>query len=170
MRRLGLLRHAKSSWEDPRLADFDRPLKKRGVRAARRMGEELSRAGVAFDAVFASPARRVVETISCFEQGYGEPLGARFEPRLYESSPVSLWQAMQSASDEAKRLLIVAHQPALQTFAALLCSKEQPLYGPLTDNFPTAAFVLIEFDSDRWAEIEPGTGRILLLLKPRELD
>jgi len=170
MKQVGILRHAKSSWDDPRVADFERPLKPRGIRAARRMGEELRRRDIAFDCALASPARRVVETIAHFEQGYGGPVDARFDPRLYEASALTLWQTMRSAPEQATRLLLVGHQPALQQFGAMLCSQDQPLYGPFTGDFPTAAFALIEVDAASWAAIEPATGRILLYLKPRELD
>src|SRR5438270_11440826 len=80
---LALLRHAKSSWDDPNLDDFDRPLAPRGMEAAKRVGNELKRRKLAFDLVLASPARRVTETIAEVEKGYGETLNARFDPRLY---------------------------------------------------------------------------------------
>src|SRR5437868_11057004 len=85
MKRLAILRHAKSSWDDPSLDDFDRPLNERGWKAARRMGRELEDRGMRFDLVLASMAARVRETIDGVQK-YDFAAPIRFEPQLYGAS------------------------------------------------------------------------------------
>ena len=170
MKRLSLLRHAKSSWADPELCDFDRPLKKRGIKAARAMGEELRRRDISFDLVLASPAKRILETIACFEKGYGRPLDTRFEQGIYEASALGLWQIIERASNGSNSLLLVGHQPGLQNLATMTAARSDPRHHELRDYFPTAAFAMIAFDTDDWRSIEPGTGRVELYLTPRALE
>jgi phosphohistidine phosphatase len=170
VKRLGLLRHAKSSWADPELCDFDRPLKKRGIRAAKEMGEELRRRDVGFDLVVGSPARRIVETIACFEKGYGRSLHSTFDRDIYEASALGLWQLVERASNGSRSLLLVGHQPGLQALATMLAARSDPRHHEIREYFPTAAFVLIAFDADDWRNVEPGTGRVELFLTPRALE
>ena len=170
MKRLGLLRHAKSSWADSDLRDFDRPLKRRGIKAARAMGEELRRRDVEFDLVLASPAQRIVETVARLEEGYGRSLDSKFERGIYEASALSLWQIIERASNGAESLLLVGHQPGLQALATMLASRGDPHHREMRDYFPTAAFALTEFEADDWRGIEPGTGRVELYLTPRALE
>ena len=170
MKRLSLLRHAKSSWADSEISDFDRPLKKRGIKAAKAMGSELRRRDVSFDLVLASPARRIVQTIACFEEGYGRPLGSQFERGIYEASALSLWQIIERASNGSDSLLVVGHQPGLQALATMVAARSDPRHREIRDYFPTAAFAMIAFDADDWRSIESGTGRVELYLTPRALE
>ena len=170
MKRLGLLRHAKSSWADSDLSDFDRPLKKRGIKAARAIGEELRRRDVEFDLVLASPAQRIVETVARLEEGYGRSLDSRFERGIYEASALSLWQIIERASNGSDSLLLVGHQPGLQALATMIAARSDPLHREIRDYFPTAAFAMIGFKTDDWRKIEPGTGRVELYLTPRALE
>src|SRR6476646_5172582 len=104
MKIVGLLRHAKSSRDDPHVADIDRPLTEAGVRAAEFMGAEFRRRSAAFDLVLASPARRVIDTVRSFEIGYGEPLQPTYEPVLYENSAATLLNLLAGIGDEAQRI------------------------------------------------------------------
>ena len=100
MKVLTLLRHAKSSWDHPAVRDFDRPLNKRGRKAARTIGHELQAQGLAFDAVLASPAKRVVETVAELAGGYGQALNPEFDDRIYMASAASLLSGGRAASDD----------------------------------------------------------------------
>jgi phosphohistidine phosphatase len=170
MKIVGLLRHAKSSRDDPRLRDFDRPLNPRGIRASELMGAELRRREVSFDLVLASPARRVIETIENFERGYREPLKPHFEPGLYESSAAMLLNRLSAVDDAAKSVLFVGHNPSLQDLAIMLVAAEDIRRSELLNAFPTAAAVLIEIPVLHWSDVKPGRGRISWLLKPRDLE
>lgn len=169
MKMLGLLRHGKSSWDDPALRDFDRPLKRRGNEASKSMGEELRRRGLRFDLVVASPATRVVETLHHLEEGFGEPLEPRFQENVYAASAQGLLSIVVATADSIDRLLLVGHNPGLQDLASTLASDEDPLVPSVTAHFPTAAFVLIELPVKSWTQVGPRTGRIVDFLRPREL-
>lgn len=168
MKLLALLRHAKSSWGDPNLADFDRPLNARGIKAATRIGAEMRRLDLSFDLVIASPATRVRETLSNLEDGYGATFNVRFEPRIYEASSHSLLGIIRDV-DDADRLLLVGHNPGFQQLASAITSSGDPLHAKVANAYPTAALLVTELPARSWREIEPGTGRILSFLKPREL-
>jgi phosphohistidine phosphatase len=170
MKIIGLLRHAKSSRDDPHLADIDRPLTPRGARAAELMGTEFRKRDAAFDLVLASPARRAIDTIGSFEKGYGKPLEPTYEPVLYENSAANLLNVLAGIGDEAERILLVGHNPSLQNLGTMLAKPEDALHAELADHFPTAAAVLVELPIDRWSNIGTGAGRILWLLKPGDLD
>jgi len=169
MKIVGLLRHAKASRDEPRLADIDRPLTPRGERDAERMGEELRRRGVHFDLVLASPARRVIDTINHFEKGYG-PLQPTYEPALYENTVGVLLNILLGLGDAAERVLLVGHNPSLQGLAAKLARSGDQLCGDVAEKFPTSAATLIELPAERWADVEPGTGRIMWFVTPKDLD
>jgi phosphohistidine phosphatase len=169
MKIIGLLRHAKASRDEPHLADIDRPLTQRGERDAERMGEELRRRGVHFDLVLASPARRVIDTIENFERGYG-PLQPTYEPALYENTVGILLNILGGLGDAAERVLLVGHNPSLQGLATKLASRKDDAYAGLAEKFPTSAATLIELPAERWADVEPGTGRIMWFVTPKDLD
>ena len=170
MKIVGLLRHAKSSQDDPHLADIDRPLTEAGVRAAELMGAEFRKRDAAFDLVLASPARRVIDTITSFERGYGNPLEPIYEPVLYENSAATLRNVLAGIGDEAERILLVGHNPSLQTLGTMLAKPQDPLHAELADHFPTGAAVLVELPVDHWSDEATGAGRIVWLLKPSDLD
>lgn len=166
---LGLLRHAKSSWEDPGLADFDRPLSRRGRKAAVLLGSELKRLGIAFDLVIASPAKRVTETMELFAEGYGSKLDVRFDPRIYEASLPAVLDVIREVGKDKGHLLLVGHNPTFARLAIYVSRTGDPLYLKVADHFPTGAFLLAELPVESWAEIAPGGARVLHYLKPREL-
>jgi len=170
MKIVGLLRHAKSSRDDPYLADIDRPLTPRGVSAAELMGAEFRKRDAAFDLVLASPARRVIDTVRSFEKGYGKPLEPAYEPVLYENSAATLLNMLVDIGDVADRILLVGHNPSLQNLGTMLANSEDPLHSQLADHFPTAAAVLVALPIDHWSDLGTGSGRIDWLLKPSDLD
>lgn len=171
MKRLTLLRHAKSSWDDPVARDFDRSLNERGQRAAVRMGRFLRDQGLRFDAVIASPAVRVKETLAGVETGLGAALDARFDRRVYMASAATLLDIVQHAANAADRLLLVGHNPGLEDLAMLLTPDDgAPLRGELAVKYPTATLCEIGFDADDWRDIAEGDGTLLRFVRPRDLD
>jgi len=171
MKRLALLRHAKSSWETPGLTDFERPLNKRGRAAAAAIGAEMKRRGLAFDLVLASPARRVVETVAHLEKGYGGALRPHFDERIYHASSQMLLTILQRVEEQAARVLMIGHNPALQSLAVTLARKDgEGLSRRVADHYPTAALALLTLDATRWSKVVPESGVIEAYLKPRELS
>jgi phosphohistidine phosphatase len=170
LKTLALLRHAKSSWDDTSLDDFDRPLAARGIKAAKLVGTELRKRRLAFDLVLASPARRVSETIVEVENGYGKPLNARIDPRIYGVSEEELLSIIRETGGEHRRILVIGHNPTLQQLAADLAEEGSSEAREIADHYPTAALTIIDLPAEKWREVEPGSGRIALFLRPRDLQ
>lgn len=171
MKRVAILRHAKSSWDDAGLDDFDRPLNARGRKAAWRVGEELRRRGLVFDQVIASPAARVRETLEELARGCGEDLRVRFAPEIYQATGKALEKLLRALPEEIEAPLLVGHNPALHELLLTLASEdERGFRGRIAGKFPTAALAVVELDAVRWCDIAAGGGRIAELILPRELD
>lgn len=171
MKILTLLRHAKSTWDDPVARDFDRPLNRRGRKAAVTVGKALRDEGMEFDAVIASPAVRVVETLQDIAEGYGRALEPVNDADLYLASPAVLLDRIQHVDDSAQRLLVVGHNPGLEQLATLLSGSDSSgLLGELETKYPTATLAVIEFAVDRWADVAKGAGTLTRFIRPRDLD
>ena len=172
MKRLTILRHAKSSWDDPQLADFNRPLNNRGWKAARRMGRELKRRDIHFDLCLASTAARVRETLDGLMETYGEPrFEIRFEPRIYEATVATLLDIVHELPDNASAPLLVGHNPGLENLILKLSSEDSSGFrARVAEGYPTAALAVIELPSQRWSDMDSGSGEIVELILPRELD
>lgn len=152
---LYLARHAKSSWDDMRLSDFERPLNKRGERDAPMMAEILKAKGVTPQLILSSPALRAKRTAEIYHDVIGGIL--QFDRRIYEASPMSLLYLAQEALQDHDTLMIVGHNPALTELVNLL--GDTPIY-----NLPTAAVVGLAFDD----EIAPGKGKTILYEYPQK--
>ncbi len=171
MKRLTLLRHAKSGWDDPVERDFDRPLNGRGRRAANRMGRYLRDESLAYDHVVASPALRVQQTIAGVEDGYGRPLSPHYDRRIYMASAAALLDLIQSLDDAHSNVLMVGHNPGLENLVLMLVPQtETGLRDEVEIKYPTATLAEMRFDVDRWADVDERTGRLVRFMRPRELD
>lgn len=170
MKTLTLLRHAKSGWDDPVQRDFDRPLNPRGRRAARTVGQEMKALGLRFDKVLASPAIRVIETLEEVAQTYG-PLDPQFEPRIYLAPTSTLLELVQSMNDSTDRLLLVGHNPGLESLALLLTQPDgSALRDEVEVKYPTATIAEISLPVELWKEVQEGIGTLARFIRPRDLD
>jgi len=171
VKRLTVLRHAKSSWDDPDLDDFNRPLNKRGWKAARRMGRELKNRDTRFDLVIASPAARVRETIDGLTEKFDLNVEIRFEPRIYMAGEDTLLQIVHEIPDAVHAPLVVGHNSGLERLIVELTHRDaKGLRDRVARKFPTAALAEIELPAHRWAEVEPGSGEVAALILAKELD
>jgi len=165
-----LLRHAKSSWDEPGLDDFDRPLNARGRAAAARMGEEMRALGVECDLALVSPARRAAGTFElvCREwSGAGE---WRFEPRLYLASPADMLAIAAELADSVGRLMLVGHNPGMHELALELTAGDGAPQRRLAEaKFPTGALAEIALPVDRWAAAGDCAGKLVRFVRPRDL-
>jgi phosphohistidine phosphatase len=168
MKILTLLRHAKSGWDDPAVRDFDRPLNRRGRRAARAIGEAMRTRAMRFDHVLASPARRVVETIEEVARAYGR-LSPDYEPRIYLASAQTLIELVRGEDDRNQRLLLVGHNPGMEDLTLLLAAKGGAR-GEVEVKYPTGAVAQIALPADHWRDVEPGSGSLACFIRPRDLD
>jgi len=172
MRRLILMRHAKSSWDDPLLDDHDRPLAERGLRDAPRMGAWLRAQGLVPDAALCSTALRARQTCDLALHALGRDVPVKHLPQLYTfSSPQPLLQAIRAHGDGAPTLMLVGHNEAMHELALLLaCEGEEKPLKRLKKKFPTAAVAILELDIDEWAALKPGTsGRLRHYIRPKDL-
>lgn len=172
MKRLLLLRHAKSGQDGFAERDFDRRLNAKGRRAARTIGRYLRDCAIGFDAVLASPAARVTETLCEVAIGYGAPLAPQWERRIYLASAGDLLDLVRETPDEAETLLLVGHNPGLEQLILMLVPEraEDGTRDQVEEKYPTASLAEISLDVAGWAAVEPGQGRLARFVRPRDLD
>jgi len=168
MKILGLLRHAKSDWDDMSLRDFDRGLNHRGVRGAELMGRHIAAHGVRWDRILASPANRVKSTLAA--SGLQAPTS--WEAAAYLADSDTLMDLLRALDGDPDRVLLAGHNPGLQALILELVTPEQSqrLYDEVAAKYPTASFAVLELDIDQWADCVPGCGRIAHFARPRDLD
>ena len=169
MKKLTLLRHAKSGWDDPVARDFDRPLNGKGKRAAQLVGRNWRSLGLAFDHAVASPAVRVVETLEQVAIGYGSDLAPAWDQRIYLASAGTLLDLVHELPDAAGTALLVGHNPGLEELVLGLVPGGA-LRGDVEAKFPTASLAELHFDVDHWRDVQPGKGELVRFTRPRDLD
>lgn len=170
MKRLTLLRHAKSGWETGVGKDFDRTLNERGRRDARAIGAEMRRLGLAFDRISASPAARVEETLAEASAGYGAALDPARDEQIYLASADTLLGLVAECDDAAASLLLVGHNPGIQTLGARLAREKDAARAEILVKYPTAALAEITLPASRWRDIVAGTGIVSRFIRPADLD
>ena len=171
MRTLYLLRHAKSDWGDPGLADFDRPLAPRGRRAAPAVARWMKANGRVPDYVLCSTARRAAETWSLVSEALGRDADAEMSEDLYHASPQRLFALARALPDRCRAALMIGHNPGFHMLAAALAGEgPDDLLRRLATAYPTGALAGIGFDAASWSEIAPGSGRLACFVRPRALE
>ncbi|MEZ5851800.1 MAG: histidine phosphatase family protein [Hyphomicrobiaceae bacterium] len=167
---LSLLRHAKSSWDDPRLPDAKRGLSERGRKAAPLMGRYIADEGLMPDLVLSSSSVRTRQTCELvFPEGRHRP-PIHFEDAIYLASLQTLLALIQGTAVGVRHLMIVGHNPGLQRLAlALIGSGPSRAKAALAEKFPTAALAVLELGGDDWQATAPGKARLLRFVTPRSL-
>ena len=172
MKTLTLLRHAKSSWDDPVARDFDRALNARGIAGATLIGGYMQGEGLDCDLVISSPAVRCTETLDHLYEGLGRSFHPNWDRRVYLASCVTLLDVIHEAPQGVDRVLLCGHNPGLEDLILLLVpdAAGDPRRDAVEEKFPTAALAQLEFDVDHWADVKKAGGRIVRLVRPRDLD
>ncbi len=169
---LHLLRHAKSSWDDPGLADFDRPLAPRGRRAGATIAGHLRERAIRPELVLCSPAVRARQTLELVAAGFGPgpEVVVEFEPSLYGASAEELLAALREVGGDVGSVMLVAHQPGIGDLALLLAA---PGAGAelerLRAKFPTAALATFAVPG-AWSRLAAGSARLEGFVKPKEIE
>ncbi len=167
-RRLYLLRHAKSSWKDPALADHDRPLAGRGRRAAAAVADHMAERQAVPELVLCSTALRTRETYERLEAALeGAPV--HYERRLYAASADDLLERLRTVPDPISSVLLIGHNPGIEELALQL-ARPSPDRDNLHAKFPTAALATLKLTSSRWSELELGCACLIAFVRPRDLD
>jgi phosphohistidine phosphatase len=171
LKTLGLFRHAKSDWLDPRARDFDRPLNARGRKGAALMGHHVLEHGQHWDRMISSPAIRCAETIEIACQAADLPVAVQWDRRIYLASSVTLIDLLRE-QDFPDAVLMVGHNPGLEDLIFDLVPDDgtSPLRDVVEVKFPTASFAVLELAIDRWADLKDGCARLVHLIRPRDLD
>ncbi|WP_071797372.1 SixA phosphatase family protein [Natronohydrobacter thiooxidans] len=164
--RLILSRHAKSEWDNPLDTDHERPLNKRGKRAAPLIGRWLVGKGHIPQEALVSDASRTRETWALLSGEFPAPVPVRFEPALYLAGPDVMQRCLATA--KAPCVMMIGHNPGIAAFAEMLL--ETPVAHPGFARYPTCATLVAEFEAESWTELRPGSGRALDFIVPRELD
>ena len=171
MKNLYLLRHAKSSRDDPSLGDFDRPLSPRGREAAPALGRYLAAEGIQPALVLCSAARRARETLALVLPWLAGECVIHVERALYEAGSRELLRRVRALEPGAPSAMIVGHNPTLEELArSLTGAGSRALRDRLAVKFPTGALAAFSFPVDAWSEVAPGAGSLTRLVAPRELE
>jgi len=166
VKRLFLLRHAKSSWDDPGLDDRDRPLAPRGRRASELIAGHLRREGIAPSLVLCSSARRTRETLERVIPAL-DASDVSMEDGLYGASSGGLLERLREVPEDIESVMLVGHQPAIQELALDLAGDGAEL-ARVRAKFPTAALATLLFAGE-WSELAPGSAELVAYVKPKEL-
>lgn len=161
MKTLLLLRHAKSSWKEQNLSDFERPLNGRGLKAAPLMGRFLRRKKIQPDMIVSSPAERAHQTARLVIEAMKLDAAHRLDERIYEASVHDLLEVISQVEESANVILLVGHNPGLEELLEILTGEAQQM--------PTATLALITLDIDKWSETRMRVGHLEWLVKPKEL-
>jgi phosphohistidine phosphatase len=178
MKELLLLRHAKSSWAEPGRDDFERPLNKRGRRAAAHMGNWLADQGLQPKLVLCSSARRTRETLDLLHEALGTRVPLHIEPGLYLADAAALLARLHRVDANVPSVLVIAHNPGLQELACALAdapgAADAATRARLRQKFPTAALARFRLKLDDWRRLSPDMGsgaiKLLALVSPNDVD
>jgi phosphohistidine phosphatase len=167
MKTLLVLRHAKASQDSPSGSDFDRLLKPRGRDQSLSLGRIMRDRGVAVDAIVASPAVRVGETLSGLIEGGGASCAPMFDRRIYNAPTATLIEVIREANDKVDRLLIAGHNPGLQHLILQLADNDRDgLRESVAFDYPTATLAELQLSVEHWRDVDRQTGRVVSVIRP----
>jgi phosphohistidine phosphatase len=170
-RTLCLLRHAKSSWGNPTLDDFDRPLNQRGRNSMIAVGLYIDVKRLRPDGILCSSAQRTRETLGLLLPWLHGETRVRIERGLYLASADELLTRICQVEPEISCLMVIGHNPGLEELAGMLAwTGDEFAANAIQDKFPTAALAVIDFDAPDWAGVAPGKGRLRTFTTPKLLS
>jgi len=161
MKTLLVMRHAKSSWDNPDWSDFERPLNKRGMKSAPFIGSLLYQNNLTPEFVVSSPAKRAKHTAVLIKETAQVERPIKFEDKIYEASANTLLYLIADFSDDFASILIIGHNPGLEDLIRLLTGDYCSM--------PTASVAKILLNIDSWKEIRMNCGFLETVLRPRDL-
>ena len=161
MKQIILIRHAKSSWKDYTIDDFDRPLNKRGKRDAPFMAEKLRDRGLVIDLIISSPANRAITTAKTFAEILGYSANnIRQDKSIYEAATQTIISIINELEDEVNTVILFGHNPAF-TYAANYLS------GIRIDNVPTCGIVCMESSAENWKSVRDENTKFVFFDFPK---
>lgn len=159
-----IMRHAKSSWSDEKLKDFDRPLNARGEKDAPKMGRYLKELGIKPDQIFSSPAERTKQTALAVAKELGlNSDNIHWEEDLYFGNPMAYLNAIRSAEQDSTVVMTVGHNPMSAEIMSALS------FQSFTHQVPTAALACFEADVENWKDIKQSGCKLLWVVSPKDI-
>jgi len=162
MKTLFILRHAKSSWKDDSLQDFDRPLNGRGRKAGELIGTLMREKKLTPDLVLSSPAVRARETIEIVMKTARLPAELRYDQRIYEAGPLRLLEVISQIEEDKSSVLLVGHNPGLEELLQVLTGR--------VEHMATGTLGKIDLKATKWSKPLEDKGSLDWLVKAKELD
>jgi phosphohistidine phosphatase len=161
MKTLILVRHAKSSWDQPGLSDFERPLNERGKKDAPEMAKRLKEKGISIDQFVSSPARRARKTAKYFAEEFGvKKDDIKMVEALYGADPSAFLETISKLHDDHDTVIIFSHNPGITEFASSLTKVR-------VDEMPTCAVFAVQADKDHWREFDSAEKKFLFFDYPK---
>lgn len=165
------LRHAKSSWDDPSLADYDRPLAERGRKTAPVMGSYMRRAGFLPEKVVCSGARRARETLDAVAGPWPDRPPVEIRDEIYHGGSDVLLQLLRTLPDTLGSVMVVGHNPALEELALALAPHGEPeARRRMAEKYPTGALAVVDLRVETWKQVRKGMGYLRVFVRPRDLE
>jgi phosphohistidine phosphatase len=168
MKRLYLLRHAKSSWKDTSLPDHDRPLAGRGRRAAKAIARHMREHRIEPELVLCSTARRARETLARIEPAL-HTRAIKLEADLYAASAPALLERLRGVPETVESVMVIGHNPGLQELALEL-ARPASAARELAAKYPTAALATLALEASSWRELDRDTAELVEVVRPRDLE
>lgn len=168
MKRLFLLRHAKSSWDDPELEDHDRPLAPRGRHGAKRIAAYMRDKDFEPTIVLCSSAVRARKTLELVAPALPEQTAIQIEPSLYHAGSRELMARLRRVPRGAPSVLLIGHNPAMQHLVLILASETEQM-EPIREKFPTAALAVLDARIEGWHQLGPGAAILADFVTPKRL-
>ena len=159
-RTLILFRHGKSDWDSDNGTDHDRPLAKRGIKAANAMGKFLTEVGQVPELAISSTALRARTTLELAQSAGKWPCETRLEESLYDTNPEAMLRFIAALPGEFQSVMLVGHEPTWSELTALLT-------GGGNVRFPTGAMVRMDFAAGTWSSVQPNSGELVWFVPPR---
>jgi len=159
-----IMRHAKSSWSDEKLKDFDRPLNARGKKDAPKMGRYLKELGIAPDQIFSSPAERAkLTTLAVAKELDLNSDVIHWDEELYFGNPMAYLNAIRSAEQDSNVVMTVGHNPMSAEIMSALS------FQSFTHQVPTAALACFEADVENWKDVKQSGCKLLWIVSPKDI-
>ena len=154
------MRHAKSSWDDAAMSDFERPLNERGLKTAPSMGEYVRENRLQPDLIVSSPAERAKQTAQFVRESAEIKSEIIFNENIYEASVGQLLEVIGEQSETVKSILLVGHNPGMESLVKFITGELHAM--------PTAALAIVDLPIDKWSDIMASTGDLRDLIRPKE--
>ena len=161
MKELILIRHAKSSWSNPLLEDFERPLNKRGAKNAPFMAKILKQKEVNPDLIISSPSKRTKDTLDFFIKEFDYKGEIIFEESIYEAPYINILKVIKNIDDKHKTIFLFGHNPGFNDLTDFLL-------GRFEDNIPTCGVLKINFDTNYWKNISKDNSKLIFFNFPKK--